>query len=178
MATTYATTAQLQAALQGADTGDGTAAQLTPAQLQMAIVAASNRVSVYAGGIYDSSVPGAIPPPIFTDLTLDLAVFFATSMYMKNKTMELTHPVRIRYASAMAVLTDARNGKVRLDVETAGSIESEVGLVINRVPNIFTNRDSNTKINPLTSTLEADTPYSAYKPGWGGMDEGGPEYQG
>lgn len=178
-ATLYATVAQLQEVLQGADSGTGTAARLTSAQLTLALTAASNRVSVYAGGVYDSSTVAATPPPIFQDLTLDLAAYFATTTYLKNKTLSQDHPVRTRYDSAMSLLQDARDGKVRLDVETAGQIASETGYVINRVPIIFSMDDSNTRINPLNGTLEADTPYNRWVPGWtGGWDSGGAEYQG
>jgi phage gp36-like protein len=179
MATLYTDTATLQLALQGSDSGTGTAAALTVAQLTQAITAASNRVSVYAGGIYDSSDPEAIPPAIFADLTLDLAVYFATCMYLKQRTLDPNHPVSARYKSAMSVLQDARDGKIRLDVETVGSINSETGIIINRVPRIFTGDDSNTRINPFTGAIEADTPYSGWAPSMvGGWDQGGAEYQG
>ena len=177
--TLYATVADLRLALQGTDDGTGTAAKLTNPQLTQALTAASSRVSVYAGGIYDSSDPTAMPPPIFWDLTVSIATYFATAMYLKQKELVQQHPSYVRYQDAMKVLQDARDGKVRLDVETAGSIASETGLVINRVPNIFNGRDSNTRINPLNSTIEADTPFDEWMPGWlGAWDSGGAEYQG
>lgn len=178
MTTLYATVTQLQQVLSGTDGGTGTAAQLTEAQLTLALQAASNRVSVYAGGIYDSTVPAAVPPPIFADLTLDLAAYWATTYYLKNKSIEPQHPVAIRYTSAMAVLQDARDGKIRLDVETAGQIESETGTIINRIPRIFTMEDSSTRINRLTGALEADTPYYEYRPGFQDLLDGGAVYQG
>jgi phage gp36-like protein len=178
MTTLYATVEQLQQVLAGTDGGSGTAAKLTEAQLTLALTAGSNRVSVYIGGVYDSSTPASVPPAILTDLTLDLAAYWATTYYLKNKTLEPTHPVAVRYTSAMEVLEAARTGSIRLDVGTAGSIESETGLIINRIPRIFTGKDSNTRINGLTGSLEADTPYYEYRPGWQDLDAGGPVYQG
>ena len=75
MTTLYASLSDLRLTMDGTDSGTGTAAQLTDAQLTLALTAASNRVSVYAGNVYDSSSPQAVPPDIFHDLTLDLAAF-------------------------------------------------------------------------------------------------------
>ena len=55
--TLYASVADLRNVMAGTDSGTGTADQLTDAQLVLALYAASNRVSVYAGNLYDSSVP-------------------------------------------------------------------------------------------------------------------------
>ena len=59
--TLYATVADLRNVMSGTDSGSGTAAALTDAQLDLALYAASNRVSVYAGNVYDSSVPPRRP---------------------------------------------------------------------------------------------------------------------
>ena len=53
--TLYASTADLRSVLAGTDGGTGTAGQLDEQQLSLALYAASNRVSVYAGNVYDSS---------------------------------------------------------------------------------------------------------------------------
>lgn len=174
----YATLEDLKLALQGSDAGSGTAVALQDNQLTDALTAASNRVSVYAGGIYDGLTAATTPPAIFFDLTLDLAVYFATAMYLKQKAMGQDHPARQRYVSAMAVLQDARDGKVRLDVATAGDIQSETGLIINRVPRVFTGNDSNTRVNPITGELEASTPSTIYNRHLWDNFGGGAEYQG
>ena len=83
--TLYATVADLQAVMASTDSGTGTAAQLTETQLTLALYAASNRVSVYAGNMFDSSSAEATPPAILHDLTLDLACFWATKTYLKYK---------------------------------------------------------------------------------------------
>src|ERR1035441_5006907 len=97
----------------GTDSGTGTADQLTDPQLTLALYAASNRVSVYAGNLYDSSVPEAVPPGILHDLTLDLACFWAAKTYLKWKTVEPTSPTFIAYQNAMSILADVRAGKVQ-----------------------------------------------------------------
>jgi phage gp36-like protein len=174
--TLYATVADLRNVMSGTDSGTGTAAQLTDAQLELALYAASNRISVYAGNSYDSSSPAANPPAILHDLALDLARFWAAVTYLKWKAIEATSPIYIAYKDAMSILSDVRAGKVLLDPATAPGIGSEVGVIINRVPPVFTGRDSNTRVSPTTGILEADSPF--WTPRTGGLVDGGPIYQG
>jgi phage gp36-like protein len=163
----YASAADLRATLSGTDSGSGTAAQLTDEQLTLALYAASNRVSVYAGSVYDSSIPEAVPPPILHDLTLDLAAFWASKTYMKYKAIPPDSPVYLAYVNAMSILQDVRAGKIVLDPGTAGSVSpAEAGRVINRIPPVFTGRDSNTRVSPRSGTLEADVPLDG---GWAPM---------
>lgn len=182
MATLYASLGDLRATMDGTDSGTGTAAQLTDAQLTLALQAASNRVSMYAGNVFDSSTPEAVPPDIFHDLTLDLAAFWATVTYMKNKAIEPTNPVFLKYKDAQQILNDVRDGKLRLDVQVPGSVGEETGVVINNIPNIFTGDDSNTTINPMTGSLQADVPSDMWRPGYADiaeqMGEGSAWYQG
>jgi phage gp36-like protein len=178
LATLYADTADLQAVLDGTDSGSGTAAQLTASQLTLALTAASNRISVFCGTVYDSSTPEAVPPDILHDLCLDLAAFFATTTYMKSKSIANTHPVWLRYQDAMTLLNDVRDGKIRLDIFAPDDAEQEPApQVFNTIPRIFTHEDSNTRVSPLTGALEADTG-TAWGPNWKGLDQGGAEYQG
>ena len=177
--TLYASVADLRNVMAGTDSGTGTADQLTDAQLTLALYAGSNRVSVYTGNIFDSSVPAAVPPPILHDLALDLACFWATKTYLKSKSIELTHPIYIAYRDAMGILQDVRAGKVLLDPAVAPGIGSEVGTVINRIPPIFTGNDSNTRLDPRTGTLEADVPLGQWAPmGVDWADGGSAMYQG
>jgi phage gp36-like protein len=159
----YATVAELQAVLGGTDSGTGTAAQLTTAQLTLALQAGTNRVSAYAGNTFDSSVPQAVPPPLLHDLTLDLAAFWATKTYLKHKEITAQHPVYIAYKDAMSLLEQVRDGKVRVDPVVVGGIGEEVGVVINRIPNIFTDEDSNVALSP-EGFLEASTPNFMWAP--------------
>jgi phage gp36-like protein len=174
--TLYASVADLRAVMSGTDSGTGTAAQLTDAQLELALYSASNRVSVFAGNVYDSSVPQAVPPAILHDLTLDLARFWAAVTYLKWKAVETTSPIYIAYQNAMQMLQDVRDGKISLDAAPAPGVGEETGIVINRIPPVFTGRDSNTRLDPITGTLEADSPF--WTPRTGGLVDGGPVYQG
>jgi phage gp36-like protein len=174
--TLYASVADLRNVMSGTDSGTGTAAQLTDAQLELALYSASNRVSVYAGNIFDSSVPQAVPPAILHDLTLDLARFWAAVTYMKNKSVETTSPIYIAYQNAMQLLKDVRDGKVTLGVGVAPGVGDQTGTVINRIPPVFTGRDSNTRVDPMTGVLEADSPF--YTARTAGLFGDSAEYQG
>lgn len=180
--TLYASVQDLSLALAGTDQGIGSPSQLTSDQLNLALYRASNTVSVYAGNVFDSSSAQAIPPAIFHDLTLDLAVFYAWRIYLKGKTVPPDHPARIVYNEAIQMLKDVRDGKLRLDVAVAGAIGEETGVVINRIPPVFDGNDSNTRLSPLTGGLESDVPAGLWAPQ--GIDPfeagyyGGPVYQG
>lgn len=176
----YASVDDLRLSVSGTDSGSGTPAQLNDAQLTLALHRASNTVSVYAGNLYDSSAPQAAPPPILHDLALDLAAFWAWKTYLKGKAVPTDHPAYIAYSNAVQMLNDVRDGKIVLDVGVAPGVGDEVGVVINRIPPVFTGADSNVRINPVTGTLEADSPY--WTPRTGGLTGGGlfdsPVYQG
>jgi phage gp36-like protein len=174
--TLYASVADLRNVMSGTDSGTGTAAQLTDAQLELALYSASNRVSVYAGNVFDGSTPAANPPAILHDLTLDLARFWAAVTYLKFKAIETTSPTYIAYMNATQMLNDVRDGKILLDPAPAPGIGDETGVVINRIPPVFTGRDSNVRIDPLTGVLEADSPF--WTPRTGGLVDGGPVYGG
>lgn len=177
--TLYATVTDLRNVMAGTDSGTGTAAALTDSQLELALYAASNRVSVYAGNFYDGSSAAATPPPILHDLALDLAAFWAMKTYLKHKEMPATHPVYLAYKDASQMLQDVRDGRLLLDPANAPGIGSETGTVINRIPPVFTGRDSNTRVNPRTGTLEADVPLGQWAPmGQDWLDEGSAVYQG
>jgi phage gp36-like protein len=160
----YATLADLREVLSGTDSGIGTPAQLSDLQLNQALTAASTRISIYAGAVYDSSVPQAVPPDIFHDLCLDLAAFWAWKNYLKSKAIPATHPAFIAYTNATQMLNDVRDGKIRLDVAIAGAgVGGESAILINRLPPIFTGDDSNTRVGQ-SGYLEADTPVGLFSP--------------
>jgi hypothetical protein len=158
----YATPSDLRLVLSSTDAGAGTAAQLNDAQLTLAIEAASTRISTYTGTVWDSSTPASVPPDLIKDLALDLAAWWATTYYSKHKDMSAQHPVVLRYNEAKIVLEDIRAGRIRPDVQPAGSVGGETGRVINGIPSIFTGDDSNTFYDPATGTIEADTPADVF----------------
>jgi phage gp36-like protein len=180
--TLYATVTDLRDSISGTDGGTGTPAQLTDAQLTLALHRASNTVSVYAGNVFDSSVPQAVPPPVLHDLALDLAAFWAWRTYLKGKSIPADHPSFIAYQNAMQMLRDVRDGKIVLDPAPAPGIGEETGTIINRIPSIFTGEDSNTRVSPQTGTLEADTPVGGWTPRGTDWNDGpfwnSPVYQG
>lgn len=175
----YASVADLRNVLSSTDSGIGTPAQLSDAQLTLALTSASTRISVYSGTIWDSSSPQWVPPDIFHDLALDLAAFWAWKTYLKGKVIGADHPARIAYENATQMLNDVRDGKIRLDVQAAGQLDEETALILNRIPPIFTGGDSNTRVG-ASGFLESDVPLG---PNWAprGADwfgAGGPVYQG
>lgn len=175
----YASVADLREVLSSTDSGIGTPAQLSDEQLTLALYSASNRVSVYSGMLWDSSTSDWVPPPILHDITLDLAAFFAWKTYLKGKSIATDHPAFIAYQNATSLLNDVRDGKVRLDVEAAGALgPQDSATVINRIPQIFTGYDSNTRVN-RSGVLETDTPPGMWTPRSLGWDnDGGAMYQG
>ena len=154
----YADVSDLRAVLDSTDAGTGTAAQLTDLQLGLALEAASARFSTYAGTVYDGSSPQAAPPVLAKTVTLDLAAWWATTYYLKQKDLPPASPVVLRYAEAVKVLEDIRAGRIQPGVGPPGSQGTVGGHVINRIPNIFTGDDSNTAVDPGTGTLYATTP--------------------
>lgn len=174
----YASVADLRDMLSSTDSGVGTPAQLSDEQLTLALYAASNRVSVYTGTMWDSSAPQWTPPPILHDLTLDLAAFYAWRTYLKGKSIANDHPVFLAYQNATQMLNDVRDGKIDLDVQNAGAISQTNALIINRIPAIFTGDDSNTHVG-LSGALEADVPLGQWAPrGTDWYGSGGAVYQG
>ena len=153
----YASTDDLKLVLDSTDAGTGTAAQLSDEQLTMALTAASDRVSLYANTEFTDPVPSLIG-----SLTLDLASWWATTYYLKQKDMGANHPVQLRYTEAMKVLDAARKGEVNLLGPGADGVPDATGSapgggkVINRIPAIFTGYDSNTKV--VGGVLYPDTP--------------------
>ena len=83
--TLYASVADLRNVMAGTDSGTGTADQLTDTSSPSPCTRPATGSSVYTGNIYDSSTAVAVPPPILHDLALDLACFWATKTYLKNK---------------------------------------------------------------------------------------------
>ena len=177
MTVQYATLTDLRNVLSSTDSGIGTPAQLSDAQLDLALNSASNRVSVYSGQVWDSSTPQLTPPDILHDLTLDLASFWAWKTYLKGKVIPNDHPVFLAYQNAQQILNDVRDGKVNLDITPEGGVGDETALIINRIPQIFTGADSNTRVG-MSGVLEDDIPAVQWSPRGSDWLGGGPIYQG
>jgi phage gp36-like protein len=139
----YASIADLRLVLDSTDAGLGTGAQLSDEQLTLALQAGTDRVTTYAGTIYDPTPGTGNMPGLVRDLTLDISAWYATTYYLKHKGMDSNHPVVLRYAEAVKVLDQVRQGLVALDVATEAAASARI---INRIPNIFTGEDSNTTV--------------------------------
>ena len=155
----YSSISDLKLVLDSTDAGTGTAAQLSDEQLTLALTAATDRVTMYAGLYYDDPVT---TPTMINSLTLDLAAWWSWTYYLKAKEMGPNHPVVLRYTEATKVLEAIRKGEVDVNVPAAsagggsGSGGTTSGKVINRIPAIFTPYDSNTIV--VDGVLTADTP--------------------
>ena len=150
----YASISDLKLVLDSTDAGTGTAAQLSDEQLTMALAAATDRVTMYAGLYYDDP---AQTPTMVGSITLDLAAWWATTYYLKQKEMPATSPVVLRYTEAKNVLEAIRKGEVDLNVPNVSGAPGGTpssGKVINRIPAIFTGYDSNTIV--VNGVLVAD----------------------
>ena len=148
----YASLSDLKLVLDSTDAGTGTAAQLTDAQLTLALTAATDRVTTYTGEVYNPA--GGTMPGIIKDLTLDLASWWATTYYLKQKDMGPNHPVVLRYTEAKAVLESIHKGEINIDF--AAGVAQASASVIHRIPAIFTFEDSNTTV--INGVLAADVP--------------------
>jgi phage gp36-like protein len=148
----YATISDLRLVLDSTDAGTGTGAQLSDAQLTLALQAAGSRISLYTGSVYTLPAPDAVH-----DLALDLGAWWATAYYLKQVDMGAAHPVVLRYTEAMNVLKDIRDGKIDIEI-TPGVPVAAGARIINGIPAIFTGADSNTTIDQGSGTLIPDTP--------------------
>ncbi|HYK70433.1 MAG TPA: phage protein Gp36 family protein [Streptosporangiaceae bacterium] len=149
----YASISDLRLMLDSTDAGTGTAAQLSDEQLTLALRSATDRVSTYAGVSYDPAASPPTMPGIVRDITLDLAAWWATTYYLKQKEMGANHPAVLRYTAAMGVLDAIRKGEIILDPASGGAAASRI---INSIPAVFTGDDSTTAI--LDGQLQVVTP--------------------
>jgi len=166
----YASISQLKLVLDSTDAGQGTAAQLSDEQLTLALEAASERVELFVGMSWSDPTQA---PGFLTGITLDLAAWWATTYYLKQKDMPATNPVVLRYTEAVKVLESIRKGELNIaieDVSTAGGTGTAVAgaRVINRLPAIFTDADTDTYVQ--AGQLMTDTrPDSGPRRGLGGV---------
>jgi phage gp36-like protein len=153
----YSDVDTLRLVLDSTDAGTGTAAQLSDAQLTQALTYGTDRVSTYAGTVFDPAAAAGqagYMPGIVADLAIDIAAWYATTIYLKHKGLAADSPVALRYAEAKAILEAVRKGEVSLDVATEAAASAKI---INRIPGIFTNADTDTVFDPSTGYLQTDT---------------------
>lgn len=158
--TLYASLDDLKLVLDSTDAGTGTGAQLSDDQLNLALKYATDRVSVFGGQTW--SDPTTVPY-IANGLTLDIAAWYATTMYLKQKDMGPNNPVVLRYTEAMKILVQVRQGLISLEdsgsqTTTSPPPTASGATVINLIPSIFTGEDSNTAVvnDDLVVSVPAD----------------------
>jgi hypothetical protein len=170
VAVSYCTPADIRDNVSGTDAGTGTCAALTDGQLYAAIDRASAKVSAWTGADYDL----AAVPDLISDLTVQMATFYATLTYRKSRDLSAMDPVYLQYVDAMATLTAISKGQIQVvptpPAEPPGTPPPAVApRVINTVPRTFSGEDSNTEYSPDGRLRAA----GAYGSGWGYGRPGG-----
>src|SRR5580704_226502 len=84
----------------------GTPGDISTPIVQAAVYQASAKVSAWSGQDWgtDSSGNVAAIPDIIQSITINIATYYATLSYRKNKPMEVNDPVLLRYNDALADL--------------------------------------------------------------------------
>lgn len=144
----------------------GTPSEIDPSIVQLAIVQASAKVSSWTSNIWGFDNTGkVIPVPYFVQsLTINIAAYYATLSYRKNKPLEANDPILLRYNDAIADLKAIQTGQLSPSPNdpSNGSSGSGAapggygrGAIRNTLPKIFTGRDSNTHVG--RGIVEPDT---------------------
>lgn len=169
MPVSYCQPSDIRNNVAGTDSGLGTCAQLTDAQLSAAIGQASAKVSAYTGTswVTDSNTPVVTIPDIVVNLTVQIATFYATCVYRKNRPLVPGDPALLGYQDALLTLNDIRSGAIEVVPAGPGEAPIESGKVINTVPSIFTYEDSGTEPDGRGGIMPAGAPGSRLIDGWG-----------
>lgn len=135
----------------------GTPGDISSDIIQLAIDQASARVSSWTGQQWNVDGSGNViePPDMIASLTLDIATYYATLSYRKNKPMAPEDPVLLRYQNAMADLKSIQEGMIDPSPQQPNMPISAPGRVINTNPPSFTPYDSGTTLR--RGRVEADT---------------------
>ena len=146
----------------GTDNGTGTCAALTDEQLAAAASQASAKVSAYAGTawITDLNNPTVLVPDLIFTTTVQLATFYATLIYRKNRPLTPGDPVLLGYTDAIATLNAIVAGNIEVAPAGPGEAPAESGHVVQTIPRIFTGMDSGTVRNGYGGIQAAGAPGS------------------
>lgn len=168
MAPMYCSIADVKNNVSGTDDGTGTCAQLADGPISAAIAQASNKVSAYAGTVYetDPATPTVTVPDLVVTLTIQLAVYYATLIYRKSKDLTAQDPVALMYADAMRTLMDINSGKISVDPVPPGDPVSTGGHVVQTVPRIFDYSDSGVEYDGRGGIEPVGAPGSLLRDGW------------
>lgn len=164
----YCLPSDIRSNVAGTDAGTGTCAQLEDAQLLAAIQQASAKVSAYVGTAYvvDAADPVAVVPDLVKSVTIQLATFYATCVYRKNKDFSQFDPVLLSYNDAIKTLTDIAAGRIDVAPTGPASPTDRPGHVVNTIPRIFRPGDSGTERDGRGGIEAAGAPGSRLMDGW------------
>jgi phage gp36-like protein len=163
----YCLPSDVREAVGGTDAGTGTCAQLDDGALNAAIAQASTKVSSYCGTswVVDANNPVVTVPDLVTQLTIALAVFYATLTYRKGKDLAAFDPIYLRYQDATRTLADIASGLIEVAPTAPLDPVDKPGQVFQTVPKTFDHADSGTRIG-LDGRVEADTGWRSLTAGW------------
>jgi phage gp36-like protein len=134
----------------------GTPGEISADIVQLAIEQASAKVSSWTNNIWGWDSTGQIAVPyVISSITINIAAYFATLSYRKNKPLQDNDPVILRYNDAMADLKAIQTGQIQPDPNDPSNGQSgsgssagySRGSVRNTIPLIFTGKDSNSHIS-------------------------------
>lgn len=124
----------------------GTPGDIDPSIVQAAIGQASAKVSAWTGQDWGTDNAGntVAAPDIIQSITLNIAAYYATLSYRKNKPLENNDPVLLRYQDAVADLKAIQEGMINPNPVTPNKPSGSPGRRINTNPATFTPYDSGT----------------------------------
>jgi hypothetical protein len=152
----------------GTDGGTGTCAALLDDQLTAAIAKASAKVSAYAGTAWmtDVNTPVVTVPDLIFSTTVQLATFYATLVYRKNRPLVPGDPALLGYQDAILTLNAIIAGTIVVAPVPPGEAPIEGGKVINTIPRVFVHADSGTLPDGRGGIMPAGAPGSRLIDGW------------
>lgn len=126
----------------------GTFGDIATDIVQAAVYQASAKVSSWTHQDWGTDNTGAsIPvPDIIQSITINIATYYATLSYRKNRPMDINDPVLLRYNDAIADLKAIQEGMIDPNPEPVNAPISSPGRVINTNPRTFTPHDSGTRL--------------------------------
>lgn len=145
--TAYCAVADVTQALTSLN-AQGTPADMPTAVVQLAIEQASSRVSAWTGQVWGFNGAGQViaVPDIIISTTIDIACYYATLSYRKNKPVEANDPVVMRYNDAMVDLKAIQEGEISVNPVPPNEPFQRTGTVINTVPKTLTMEDAGVRL--------------------------------
>lgn len=142
--TSYCTTDDLVGALTGLNSSGTPGQGMDQTLLQTACDQATAKVSSWTGQIWGISGAGTVipVPDIIISLTIDVACYYATLAYRKNKPLDLRDPVQLRYNDALSDLKAIQEGQIDPNPAQLNQTVSAPGIAINTVAPTLTPEDA------------------------------------